>query len=1064
MYSNNKLLQTWLRLAAWLLLLPMVGGTAYAQYEPLQMIILNADGHNLTDEVGRPWDPEDGIWMPSSQGLSERQDLEVFVTNEVCADSVVMWSKTNNDRNNRLVRSFVNEYRQRGWMLQKKGSTYNLADVNGIAEEIYLQYGYLVDYWCRENGDPRGVYSVALVLHPKETARFEMVVLNEKVTKYDGDDPNCPIYYKNRTLLSNVDKVHKVQTFKKKRKQAQSSGNWLTFNEHFSIRGSEDKRLIVERMVDACIFEHDYSKLDKRFDGNAKAQALNQRLMNHEGQMSDTSYVLDPMVFAGEKFLTTKRRQMRDDLRRDTLEYYRQATQELFDEMGHWVEYREVEPDSMTYIVPRALWKLLQRYRNFDSLRNQLISEDAALPQTVAANDTTEAYTVTTSTATYNQFADYIKKGHEMADKRAIASESELEEGYIRHINQMDIYPIKQESRRVKIDHRYGGDTGVRMPLMLTPYAKDTVLYYRWQMPDVRRFYQMRHINYLQDFIHADTTHTEECSCERQMPLQFLRVSAKPAEFDCPPRRHAGTDETVTFKPRERGELQDATYQLALSFERNSAVLDLRRDSNQVQMDSLVQKAYDITHDLISKSIQKVGIIGISSPEGQRDANIRLSHQRSVALSEKLRAMGGTDLRYARFEIVKDSIAPWSAVADLIDKLHPEHHATAQRIREAIAGDDPANTFEQQRRIGYTNGSDPIIAEALEHLRQAQVSYAYKALMETSNMTILQHYWSGEDPARWPSYYFYVLFNAPELTRQEKVRLAERLLKIRESQVRRFSRDMRPTDSYGLVLPMAANFLAVDAINEGRFNRSILAPFINEQYYQGNLSCYMENDPDTPVKFINLDVMLYNQILMLCGVGTNEAMAEAYELVDILENTPTMSAKFRNTYKPEWLEVLLNCQNGDFVFDDDKAEMIRQTNICNNYVVNMARIYQQIDGDLSALYSHQEALALLQQCTDSLNSLQRQMDEQPAALYFSAVTYAWMAEGMGGEQKSDWYDNAVGALSKLFGKQSDPSYIERLQGDSYLRGLYRDPDAVREGMDLYLEAVEHYIKQQINGE
>ena len=179
-----------------------------------------------------------------------------------------------------------------------------------------------------------------------------------------------------------------------------------------------------------------------------------------------------------------------------------------------------------------------------------------------------------------------------MADKRAISSESELVDGYIRHINQMDIYPLKQESRQVRIEHRQEGDSSrYRMPMQLVPYGKDTVLHYRWQMPDRHRFYQMRHVNYLHDFVHADTTHTDECSCERQMPLQFLSVSARPADFDCPPRRHSGTDEVVTFRPRERGEVQDVTYQLSLSFDQNSTKIDLKRGNNQQQLDSLIAKA-----------------------------------------------------------------------------------------------------------------------------------------------------------------------------------------------------------------------------------------------------------------------------------------------------------------------------------------------------------------------------------------------------------------------------------------------------------------------------------------
>lgn len=1045
-------------IVALLLLLLMAGGNTYAQYKSIPFVVLNADGKNLTDKIGRAWDPEDGIWMPSSEQLSEMDDLEIFVTNEACADSIETWSKINSPRTNRLVNAFVTEYRNRGWLLHRKGETYDLEEVNVIAEEIYGQYGWIVDFWCRESGDPRGIYSVALLLHPKQSGKFETIVLSEKISEYDGENEICPIYYKNRVMLANVDKVHQVRTFHKTRKQAKSDGNWLTFDEHFNLEGPSSKRLIVEREIETCIFEKDYNTLDNRLDQKPHAQALNRQLMDHRGQFMDTTYILDPMVFAGERFMMTKDRQLRWDLRRDTLDYYRRQTQEIFDQSGRWVEYREVDPDTMTYQVPRPLWKLLLRYKSFEPLRNELLRADKALPSVVSEQDTTEAYTITTTTELYNRFAEYIKEGHRKADQTFVTSESELVDGYVTHINQMDIYPVRQEKRRVRIEHNLA--EGHRsLPLNLAPYGSDTVLHYRWQMPDSRRFYQMRHINYLQDFVHADSTHVMECGCERQMPLQFIMVSSHPAGFDCPPRRHAATDEEVSFRPRERGEPIDATYQLALSFDFESTKLDLARDSNRTLLEQLVQKAYDITHDVIPQTIQRVSITGISSPEGVRSYNMKLSQGRSKALAKCLRDMGGEYLSHARFDIQPDSIVPWIEAAELIDQLHPEEHETAELIRQAVSNDLPENTLAQQRRIGYAKGNIPVIAEALDMLRKAQVRFTYKVLYETPVEEILSRYWSGEDRTRWTPYYYYVLFRAKELSRDEKLQLARQLLSLRQTQVRRFSRDLHPTDSYGLVLPMAANLLAEEALSEGRYDRQILAPFINEQIAQGNIACYMENDTDTPVKFINLDVVLYNQILMLCGIGTDEAMQEAYELVDMLETTQTLSPKFRQTYHPEWMELLINSHNGNFLEDAERAEEIKRTNINNLYVVNMAQIYQEVEGDVRNIMSNDVAQMLLTQCLDSLQSLRDQVQDQPAALYFTAVTQAWAAVSIGGSERDKLFDDAVKSLVALFDKRANPNYIERLQGDSYLREIYRNSNTSHEGRDLYLEAVERYILQ-----
>lgn len=910
-------LLSYCRMLVLLMLLPLVGGgTLYAQrYESQPMVILNADGRTLVDEAGHPWDPEDGVWKPSSAHLPHRTDLEVFVTNEVCADSIVAWSKTNSLRNSRLVSSFVNEYRQRDWLLHPHGDVYDLADVNPIAEAIYAQYQYLVDWWCMQNGDTRGAYSVALVLHPREGGPFEMIVLGERITFYDGDEPQCPLYYKNRVMLENVEKVHHVQRELRHRPRVQSRGQWITFEEHFSLSQPTDHRLLVERLVDVCTFRQDYLTLDARFAANPSARALNRRLMDHSLQLTDTSFMLPPMVFAGSRYLLTAQRQFRGDLSRDTLEDYRLATLRAF--------------------------------------------------------DATDGYS-----------------------------------------------------------------------LQLRPNAGDTVLRQRWLMPDPSHFYSIRHVNYLHDHIRVDTTSTAECGCERQLPLQFLRVAARPAWFDCPPLQHGATDQVVSFRPRSRGELQDASYQLSLSFEKNSSRLDMRLGTNQQQMDSLVHKAYEITHDEEGHSIQQVSIIGISSPEGRRDANLRLSHQRSQALADRLRAMGGSDLRYARFDITLDSVAPWSAVADIIMLQHPEHWELAQSIRQ-----------------GHTSQQHPVIDQALEQLRQVQVTYAYKAMMETPSDAILQRFWRGDDVSHWPAYYFYVLLQSQQLTWPEKVQLAQRLLTARESQVRRYCRDLQPSDSYGLVLPMAAVVLATEALQQGRYDAHILSPFIDTESGSGNVACFTRTDYENPVKFINLDVVLYNQILMLCGIGTDDALDQAYELAGILSHTPTVSPAFLQQYRPEDLDLLISCQNGDFLSDAALAEAIRQTNICNLFVINAARIYHLVDGDLQSLASHPEALSLLSECRDLLPTLQDQMGLEPAALYFTAVTEAWVAEALDTAHSSEHHDRAVSALLRLFGKEDSAGYIARLQGDSYLRGFYRNRQQRQHNIDLYLEAIEAYIQQ-----
>lgn len=1030
---------------------------AWAQFDPQPFIILDAEDRSLTDERGHVWDPEDGVWMSSSLSLPERRGLEVFVTHEVCADSVVTWSKSNDPQHRELVSAFVNEYRQRGWMIRRHETSYDLSDINVVAQEIYAQYPAIIDYWNELTNDPRGAYAMALVLHPEEGGPFEYIVLSEKVTKYDGEEHNCPLYYKNRTMLSNVVTVSRRPQFRRLHGSASSDGTWITFKEHFRIQGEPDERLVIDRIISTCNFERDLDVVRRSFAADPERLHLATRLLDYGSMGESHQYHLRPFVFAGNDFQRQLYRRTRGDMLCDTLEHYRLNTRSEMNSSVNWVEFREVEPDSMTYLVPQALWKLLLRYRSFDPIRNRILAETNQIPSAVLPGDTARAYTIKTPTPLFHDFRAYVDSGHVMSDHYVVRNEADLREGYVSRQNQMDIYPLLDRSRRVRIEHTSADTLQDKEPLALSRHAIDTLFNYRWQMPDPYRFYQLRHVNYHHDFAHADSSMTDECDCEREMPLQFLSLTAKTATFDCPPRLHIATDRLVSFKPRARGELTDATYSIHLTYALNSTELDLDLGDNRAQMDSLVQKAYEITHELNSR-IQLVSVIGIASPEGTRQLNLSMSRGRSEDIIRKLRAMGGPELSHATFRVVKDSIAPWSAVADLIEADMPEYASTALRIRNAITGVAKNDFRTQQERINYSLANrHPAIDAALERLREAQVTYGYRTVLEATEQMVIDEFRSGKDITRMqPDYYYYLLMSR-HTTHDEKVRVAKALLQSHATEVRRFATDQHPVNSFGLVLPIAANYLAQDSIRMGHFNRDILAPFINRDLFQGNVACYMNSDLETPVKFINLDVILFNQILTLCNIGTPDAMSEAYDLLDILNDTPTLSENFRRTYRPEQLELLLDSHNGRFLQDPTTREMMRQSNIRNLFVVNLADIYNKTDGRLEKINETADCAYRLQQCADSLVSLQIRYPNDPATWYFAAVTRLWQSESMNGADNEAYVDAAVNALFRLFCIENRQPYIARLQGDSYVRHIYRNPYSRRMHRDLYLEAVERYI-------
>lgn len=1046
--------------SALLLLLACSVGEVRAQFEPIQFTILDAEDITLTDELGHPWDPEDGIWMPSSLTLPERRGLDVFVTNEVCADSVVAWSKSNDAAARQLVSAFVSEYHQRGWLLHRHESSYNLADVNSIAEEIYAQYPEAIDYWNALSNDPRGRYSMALVLHPSEGGPFESIVLSEKVTKYDGDESFCPVYYKNRTVLSNVETIKRRTHFRRDRGKSLSQGSSLTFDENFHIQGSKDQRLVIDRVISTCDFAEDIEVLERDYKPTDPSLSQAVRLLDANARGEAETYQLPPFVFAGDNFQQQLLRRTRGDLLRDTLEHYRRSTPEQMKSLHNWVEFREVEPDTVSFLIPQPLWKLLLRYRSFNHIRERVRAVNPYLPAQVLPDDTTRAYLATTRAGLFKEFQAYVDSGHAMSDRVTVSREADLYEGYISRQNQMNLYPIHSGSRRVRIEHRQTDDTAPKL-IPLTRQPIDTMISYRWQMPDVNRYYKLTHTTYLHDFIHADTVSDQDCGCERAMPLQYMNYGTRPATFDCPPRRHIATDRLVTFKPRGRGELMDATYHLTLAFARQSAELNLDMGDNRAQMDSLVQKAYDITHDYYSR-IQYVTALGISSPEGGRILNVNLSRARSQALVEMLRQMAHRDLARSSFHL-RDSIVPWSDIADIIDRDMPEHHDKAQHIRRSIAGLRPSDFKTQQERIGFSfHHRDPVIEEALQSVREVQVTYSYKTTQEATEEMAIERFRSAKTYDKFPPDYYYYIFTSRHTTQEEKVMVAKVLLQSHASEVRRYCTDLQPTNSFGLVLPMAANILALENLAQGKYEREVLAPFIDRNLYEGNFACYISNDPETPVKFINLDVMLYNQIIILCNIGTPEAMSEAYDLLDILNETATLSPQFRQQYHPEQLEMVLDAHSGRFLYDPSHLEVMRRSGIRNFYVANFADIYRKTDGHIDALQSVEDCGFRLEQCVDSLDVLHDLMSVDPAACYFTAVTRLWQAESLGGVDKDDWADLAIEALVQLFQFEAQPTYISRVQGDSYIRHIYRNPVNRKLRRDIYLEAVERYINYNLN--
>lgn len=474
----------------------------------------------------------------------------------------------------------------------------------------------------------------------------------------------------------------------------------------------------------------------------------------------------------------------------------------------------------------------------------------------------------------------------------------------------------------------------------------------RWRMPDVNRYYRLRHTYYMHDFQQVDTT-SEACVCARTNPLRFLALSTEPALPDCPPLINGRFPED--YRPLVKRGQDYPTEQEVLDY--YFALIDEQESIERMRF------YVDSTLKAIDWAVNEALSLDDMGDE--------------EALCDELM----TDLR------LKDSL--WM---DSIMHFEP-------------------------RTKGFK---------------------------------------------RWGAYYYYVLLHTQALSRSEVIAIGDQMRAMgrRDTGYCEVNDVPRATDMdwIDLLRPIAANLKAVEAIRLQQWDPTILEPYISWNL-PGNVSVVSEADMiDDEVsktyKYINPDFVIYNQIQMMLGVGTTESLQKADSLIQLLEQT-RYSEAFRAKYQPERLDDVLGCfEHQPFKNDLEFAARIARTNIINYYVMNMAighEAYME-----SGQYGDPLARAAFTACYDSLPALMQLPEGNPAKNYFHAVTLARWAEMTLSEEKDQLLIEARNQLTELF--RHDPEMIATCQGDRYVRDVYRTPELRRQQMDIYMEAVEEYIR------
>lgn len=1049
------------------------------------------DATNTVDNNGKILqivDTDNGRPM-SDMGISLNQlsgDVVVYVTFKRWGD--LLMNDLVNNQEREKVESFFKFYDGTdGFCLQPNISgIYNSMGARAIGERLKTRFPSDVAEW--EKKDPQfSTDELALII--VKSPYFEELYPLEWVENFEptNDIAECPLYYTGKLKIASTEKK-----FERKvdfEESAVQVGNELRFNEDFNISGPSNKRMVVDRYVEICTFDEDYNTLSNRLDNDSlsETRTVNEKranklidVMGHMDENFKQKYREQPYVFPGRKFESMLERRMGGDLSRDTLEQYRKSTQKAFSIKNIEKDFHEVSPDTVNFRLDYNLFnRYLSKYKTFWSISPifaQKLPADGGETYDDSAS-VKKYYNLRTDVVTYQKLRTYMENGRRLKGssqkvvegfvpaiysvraQRADYSEYWIsnsmyeslkkEPTYLKLVNSGSLRFIREENEgnrlrlndedRVEFNNIFENMSIDRDPLFLseTPLIDTTVLY--WKMPDPDKYYRLRHVNYLHDFQNADTT-MSECTCARTSPLRFLSMSAEPALPDCPPVINGKYHED--YKPKSKNDdPQSIEREAHLTFLQGDWNIDKTLGTNKEQLDSLSDAIDEIlgrsltnSVNVVAHRIDTITILGISSPEGNYQSNLELAHRRSESLINWVKSNCG--LRHVEV-IYVDSVASWSDVGNLLN-LTPKE----------------AEDFYREGNIDVT--------EAMESLRKVQLKFVYTALMEPSEETILSIYRSGGTGEIYGAYYYYTLLNSDKVSYEEKLRLAEEVVNHGSTAKYRVTKDVNRANSeqwYDLIRPVAANILAIDKIRSKDWDTSLLAPYIDKRQ-QGNTPSYslghlVNDEVPKAYKYVNPDFVLYNQIQMLIGVGTTASLQSADSLIQILSVT-SYSPEFENKYRPSRLVDLLECYNKQsFLTDQALADRIKNTNIINFYVIDMALGHDAYFK--SGKYSDPEVIKYFTECYDSLAVLDKLPDDRAEKYYFKAATMGRYAEMSLSDDKPAQLLAARDALTKLF--TLNESMIGVCQGDRYIREIYRTPALRQKKIDIYLEAVDEYIKQ-----
>lgn len=463
-------------------------------------------------------------------------------------------------------------------------------------------------------------------------------------------------------------------------------------------------------------------------------------------------------------------------------------------------------------------------------------------------------------------------------------------------------------------------------------------------------------------------------SSRLRRPLRFLEYSMEPYMLD-----------PEQYRERAKREKRNTAGNMSLNFMVGKAQLAADDEEGRRQIDSVKSVLLDIIHGEGSQ-LKEFHITGTASPDGPYAGNMNLAKKRMEYALNQIVSVLPKNVRDRVYMTTTATVAPWTAVAELLeaDSLTVE----AKAIRD-IVSNNPGTPDRQWGKIRALPYYRSIIVNYLPRLRSVRYQYGYEIFRELTPEEILERYRNDEDyrsgRKKFALYEYWHLF--------QLVKEPEELEKLYK---RAYDESI---EANGRPWILAANSLAASYIARGVADTTLLRDFIDLQ---------------TPV--VNYHLMLMN------GNG--------YEIVNpeaVVANQMIMYVMTNNFRKAGQLTNILP--------DNDKNRLVRAYALClggyykGGNTPDQRRRAREVFETVSESSPLNKVVLCLAMNTKTYDSLAEEaMSALPGD---SALTdYLWaVIYGRKGARTQDFMDDMASEDYLVACFHKDPSYIDIAAGD-----------------------------------